>query len=453
MIDTGYPIKKNLIIWVASICLCQLLYVRAGAQTVTMQPTGSIDGHEYVDLGLRVMWATCNVGAAQRTDYGDKFGWGETEKKAEYTAENSATYEKPGHGNILGSTDYDAARAQWGERWRLPTRDEMQELLDSCTWRWTTLDQHEGYLVTSRVNGNTIFLPAAGLGNGREIDGVDEDGNFWTAGFIGSDRAYSLGFYRGHKAVNLSARYYGRSIRPVSTGKVVASAPKVEEKERSQDVAIKVDHAMEIVVPQVNATLNTSLPHEQLDFNGHAYVDLGLSVKWATCNVGAATPFDAGSYFAWGETEVKKYYGSRNSKTLGKRRLNGRTLADISSRDSLDVAREKWGNLWRMPTMHEMEELVNNCTWVYQATNDGRAFYLVMGPKPGSQIIIPLTGSFYGYGPYEVNEKGFYWTSTADYRSATLFNYAYYLYLSDDRINISTDERDIGRTIRPVTDY
>ena len=129
------------------------------------------NGHEYVDLGLSVKWATCNVGANKPEEYGDYFAWGETCIKAESDSSNCPTYGLTnsqlqtqgyidGEGNL--TAQYDAATANWGGNWRMPTKAEYDELLNNCTWTWTTQNSVNGCKVTSKTNGNSIFLPAAG---------------------------------------------------------------------------------------------------------------------------------------------------------------------------------------------------------------------------------------------------------------------------------------------------
>ncbi|MBQ8531626.1 MAG: protein kinase [Parabacteroides sp.] len=177
--------------------------------------SGTINGHDYVDLGLSVKWATCNVGASSPSDYGDYFAWGETSPKYSYTRENSVTYKK-NIGDIAGNARYDAARANWGSSWRLPTGSECQELVDRCTWTWTTQGGHEGYKVTGR-NGNSIFLPAAGWRNGSSLDNAGEYGRYWSS-LPGEDNtdAYNLLFDSGCQNVFWYYRSLGRSVRPVS---------------------------------------------------------------------------------------------------------------------------------------------------------------------------------------------------------------------------------------------
>ena len=172
-----------------------------------------INGHEYVDLGLSVRWATTNVGASSPSDYGYYFAWGET---STYTEANSRT-RKTSMGDIAGNAAYDAARANWGGTWRLPTKAEYEELANQCTWTWTTQGGHNGYRVTGK-NGNSIFFPAAGCRIGSSLDNVGELGSYWSSTPYESntEHAYLLGFDSSYSGVFRYYRSYGRSVRPVS---------------------------------------------------------------------------------------------------------------------------------------------------------------------------------------------------------------------------------------------
>ena len=176
--------------------------------------SGTIAGHDYVDLGLPsgLKWATCNVGAATPEDYGNYYAWGETATKSEYTEQNSVIYGQQ-ISDFSGNPTYDAARANWGSTWRMPTRAEIEELINNCTWTWTTQNGVSGMRVTG-PNGNSIFLPAAGLccRSWRADDGI---GDYWSSTPSGSC-AYSLRFYSGKHYVGSSIREYGLTVRPVS---------------------------------------------------------------------------------------------------------------------------------------------------------------------------------------------------------------------------------------------
>ena len=177
-------------------------------EPVSPQPskaTGTINGHGYVDLGLPsgLKWATCNVGANRPEEYGDYFAWGETSPKSSYDEENSETYGKDNswlqrNGYIDSYGDltmaHDAARANWGSSWRLPTKDEIDELVENTTTKWTTVNGKEGRLVTSKRNGKSIFLPSAGYRYGTPLNGAGEDGYSWSTTPFERDatRAYYL---------------------------------------------------------------------------------------------------------------------------------------------------------------------------------------------------------------------------------------------------------------------
>ena len=191
--------------------------------------------HEYVDLGLSVKWATCNVGATKPEEYGDYFAWGETQPKTTY---NLSTY-KWCNGSYDTQTKYctdsyygtvdnkttldlsdDAACANWGGSWRMPTKAEQDELRENCIWTWTTQNGVNGYKVTSK-NGNSIFLPAASYRNDRDSSVEDVIvggyGIYWSSSLCTDFPDYawvmsfnSNGVYRGS-----GDRGYGVSVRPV----------------------------------------------------------------------------------------------------------------------------------------------------------------------------------------------------------------------------------------------
>lgn len=177
-----------------------------------------INGHRYVDLGLPsgTKWATCNVGANSPEEYGNYYAWGEIETQTKYTKETSVTYYNVKLGDISGNPQYDAATANWGEGWRMPTKEEYRELLHVCDWEWTS--RMAGYKVTG-PNGNSIFLPAAGyhIGSLRQ---VGEACFYWssTPSENGSLYAYQLFFSSDSRyhSVPLADRYEGKSVRPVT---------------------------------------------------------------------------------------------------------------------------------------------------------------------------------------------------------------------------------------------
>ena len=195
--------------------------------------TLSLNGHEYVDLGLSVKWATMNVGASSPEDYGDYFAWGETSTKSTYMW---STY-KWRNGSLLtkyntssrdGTVDNkttlelsdDAARANWGGSWRMPTDAELTELREQCTWSWTTQNGVNGYKVTSKKSGytnNSIFLPAAGCRIDSSLYDAGSYCYYWSSS-LSTDApslAWHTYFSSGFVDRIHSARSSGLSVRPV----------------------------------------------------------------------------------------------------------------------------------------------------------------------------------------------------------------------------------------------
>lgn len=177
----------------------------------------TIQGHEYVDLGLSVKWATCNVGASSPEGYGDYYAWGETTTKSDYSSSNSLTYEKS-MSDISGNRQYDAARANWGGSWRLPTKTEMEELINQCTWTLTAQGGNIGYRVTSKKNGQSIFLSITGWRFGTSLYFDEVQGLYWTSTPYESytKSAYVLHLERSAHLMSWNNRYYGYSVRPVT---------------------------------------------------------------------------------------------------------------------------------------------------------------------------------------------------------------------------------------------
>lgn len=195
--------------------------------------------------------------------------------------------------------------------------------------------------------------------------------------------------------------------------------------------------------------------------NGHGYVDLGLSVKWATCNVGASTPGGWGEYYAWGETETKSHYSWSTYfdaiDASGREfRIYNRNegLKQISSTSSHDAARMKWGGTWRMPTQRELEELLSKCSWSLTKF-EGHDGYKITGPS-GNSIFLPLSGRYETGGLHFQGQMGTYWGSSLEYSNEN--NY----YCSNDagaaihfywRMKyVGACERYSGCPIRPVRD-
>lgn len=195
----------------------------------TMSFTTEKKTEEAVDLGLSVKWRGWNLGADTPEGYGRYYAWGETTDKQAYTWE---TYFDNPYGmdnewvgctltSDISNTEYDAASVELGNSWRMPTKDEMQELVSNCTWEWAAVNGVNGFKVTG-PNGNYIFLPAAGNADGSNITSQGAYGGYWTStpNNDGSGGLAGNMYFYGSSDTNLyniqwSNRYNGRSIRPV----------------------------------------------------------------------------------------------------------------------------------------------------------------------------------------------------------------------------------------------
>ncbi len=194
------------------------------------------NGHEYVDLGLSVKWATCNIGAAKMDDCGDYYAWGETWTKNSYIW-NTYTYiddyyiYNDDYGQAIikyNGRDYwttlveedDAAHVKWGGSWRTPSKAEWEELVTSCSWVWKTAADgyaHTGYLVTSQ-NGNSIFLPAAGHIVYSEFSNKGGSCDYWSSSLKQShpyDAAWGTNIRLLSHSMSEVKRYMGLPVRPV----------------------------------------------------------------------------------------------------------------------------------------------------------------------------------------------------------------------------------------------
>ena len=179
---------------------------------------------EAVDLGLSVKWATFNVGATSPEDYGDYFAWGETEPKETYswatykwgTSSNLTKYNTTDGKTTLDLED-DAAKVLWGGYWRMPSKEEVDELTQQCTWIWTTHNNVNGYKVTG-PNGNSIFLPAAGYKGAGPTYPAGEDGLYWTSTLEKGHFSYLIVLHNDAPPTEASTkgtRCFGFTIRPV----------------------------------------------------------------------------------------------------------------------------------------------------------------------------------------------------------------------------------------------
>ena len=241
--------KKNLF---QRACLLLMLCgtsLTVAARSVVVNKTDGTkvyyDTHEYVDLGLPsgTLWATMNVGAEKPEDYGDYFAWGETEgymsRKTTFswatykyydTSSNVVTkycttsfFGKVDNKKELESTD-DAATANWGSDWQMPSKEQFSELINSSytTTEWTTLNGVNGRMIVSKSNGNRIFLPAAGYRFDKLSLSADSSGYYWSRSLhMGSSQSADILFFVSKyiRSYQYDYRHNGLSVRPVRVQK------------------------------------------------------------------------------------------------------------------------------------------------------------------------------------------------------------------------------------------
>ena len=426
MMPSGRPVKPTSITWSSSAPEIaatssdgSVTAVGQGECVITAESKGrkaqmtvkvTLPIPDVVDLGLSVKWASANLGALEPSEAGGYFAWGETAPKAgvydgkKYKfGQYSNQMTKYNFYTVLDRTlrsfttvtpvdcketldpEDDAAAVLLGGGWRMPTADELWELKTKCTWTpvITVIDSTElyvdrrleGYVITSNVpghEGNSIFLPAAGF--------IDDYGSFSAEGGVVSNKGHELCYWTStlDQAMGNSRRWCGNTIRPVFDDNPSVDRPVI---------------APDPVRPPKRNVM----------------VDLGLSVLWADCNVGADRPEEAGARFAWGETAPKTYYSDYNYKYKknydnmywwyfkysvgdqydeapfmdGKKRLE---------KDD-DAAHVNWGGKWRTPTKEEYVELFEKCDWT-ETTVNGVGGFLITSKVPGytsNSIFMPYT--------------------------------------------------------------
>lgn len=232
---------------IVAIMLMMVFAVGCNKQDEPNMVSGSLLGHDYVDLGLPsgTLWATCNVRANAPEGYGDYFAWGEAEPKSVYYWD---TY-KYCEGDMYSLTKYccdsrygyngfvdnltelqiedDAAATNWGDVWRMPTETQWVELMENTVATWTLRNEVQGLLFSAN-NGNALFLPASGSGDhlGGGNNGFGYIGHYWSSShyvgdIIGSDEdvyktgVWFLDFQSDNYSMRIGSRAFGMSVRPV----------------------------------------------------------------------------------------------------------------------------------------------------------------------------------------------------------------------------------------------
>ena len=464
-----------------------------------------------VDLGLSVKWARYNVGATSPEEYGDYFSWGEIAPKNEYkwgnysygTSKNGPFSEyvlDPAYGTVDHKTvldlEDDAAHAAWGDDWRMPSREEFDELKNNCTWTWTEKNGVKGYCVTSNISGytgNSIFLPANGMISGVSSSDVGTIGNYWSASVSDENTYHAISPYFSSSYVKSGNchRCFGLGIRPVQGAVVPVSGIDVSSKLEliigktatlfvsvrpenatyknvtwaSSDESIATIDATgkvtavsiglaTITVYSVDAstTATCEVTVKEPDYNGHEYVDLGLpsGLKWATWNVGASAPEEYGDYFAWGEIGPKSDYSWLTYKfrvsgvNYGNVKFNKYCTDNKTTLDQEDdAAHVNWGGCWRMPTNSEWNELQENCCWTWTAQN-GVKGRLVTSKTNSNSIFLPAAGFRGDTNLYDTGSDGYYWSSSGSASSALWVTFG------SDNVYTSSHNSCLGSSVRAV---
>ena len=426
-------------------------------QTEQRTVSAAKSSHFYVDLGLPsgTLWATCNIGANSPEEYGDYFAWGETKGYNSGKTDFSWSTYKWCNGSSTSLTKYnynsdngivdnkteldledDAAYVNWGPDWRMPSVEQFRELIDgfNTNSEWTSLNGVEGYKITSRRNGNSIFLPAEGFRYDSSLLGTGSSGAYSSRTFKSDDSEYVPGLFLDSSICNMTnacSRDAGHSVRPV----------------RNKGFAnqVQVDKG---VISKAKST--------------HTYADLGLpsGTLWATCNVGANSPEEYGDYFAWGET--KGYNSGKTEFSLdtykwfkedGETKYDGGNKTELDLED--DVAYVNWGPEWRMPSKEQFRELIDDDnTYSDWTTQNGVKGYKITSRRNGNSIFLPAAGYRIDSAFKETGSRGEYWFRTFGLDEDGWYYNSGYLYLYSLSIGFSSnnflDDRSYGHSIRPV---
>ena len=445
---------------------------------------------EAVDLGLPsgMKWASCNMGATKPEEYGGYYAWGETEEKEVYDWStyihcNGIWNTCHDLGSDISGTQYDVAHVKLGGNWCMPTYEDFKELFDNCTKEWTMLNGVKGTRFTSKNNGNSIFLPAAGNRDSK-LSQAGSKGYYWSSTLSDENYARYISVSSENSVNGYSQRGLGNSVRPVmhpltistkAVTMVVGESTTIEITHGSGDYTVESadDNVAEGTLQGTTITINavsagvasvvvtdvdtgqqititvTVLRDFQPGIPAEA-IDLGLpsGTKWASCNMGATKPEEYGGYYAWGETEEKDYNDWNAYKFNEGTSSYLHDLGDIS-RTLYDVAYVKWGGRWCMPTVEDCEELHDNCTSEWTTLN-GVNGTMFTSKNNGNSIFLPAAGNNYDSGEfYGVGSEGTYWSSSSDPSDSYFF---YYIYFNSNGSHWSSygDPYYFGKSVRPV---
>ncbi|MBQ9285187.1 MAG: fibronectin type III domain-containing protein [Bacteroidaceae bacterium] len=348
-----------------------------------------------VDLGLSVKWARWNVGAEAENEVGYHVRWGALNETDNYY--NEAV-------DISGNPLYDIATSEWGGEWRMPTKEEYEELIKYCKVELDNVGGING--VRFSRNGDSIFMPFGGIRSGSRIGNHNTKGFYWissgysaVAEFLKIEDVIYSDWYLFHTY----EKGLGLTVRPVY-GKNDKNNFIVNPDDPNNDDPNNDD-------PNNDDPNNNEEPENPRD--DVEMVDLGLTsgTLWANKNIGAESVSDYGSFYAWGETETKSTYLLTNYSHYNE----GYDTFDSPYRGvkgiqgtEQDVAHIQWEGDWVIPSPTQFEELVDECTWEWNNAVPG---YKVKSKKNSNYIFLPTTG-YYSGSSRTAQIRGYYWTSS-----------------------------------------
>ena len=476
---------------------------------------------DYVDMGVgNFMIATKNLGAKRPEDTGDFFAWGETEPKEVYSWDTyklrvSTLYYKDDE--LLLPQD-DAATVILGQGWRLPTVDEVDLLADNyttddncCRMRPTVSNGVYGYQLIGS-NGNSVFFPSTGRMQGNELITWDNDTKMWckdcaksrTLKVFTIDQIDVSTFWTVDRSEGLPIRpvkertaasdtvYLKLNVldRNIAEAQMLLNTINPEEystasyqtldRNHQRAVAMRAfvvendgqkEHTYVPLINKVNLELQDSIDHAShflrmaiVDMqplpkaSDIKAVDLGLSVRWASANLGARTETENGYYIAWGELTPKEgryewesyllckevYEGNRDYSKFSKYvtdsqwgEVDGKSRLELED----DAAHAFLGGDWHIPTPEEFQELVDNCTFENVLLN-GREVMKATGPN-GNCIYFPHAGSTH------VVDQIYCWTTDMSL-GANQHAICYGIDSFWGKANRTWEDRCVGLTIRAV---
>jgi len=452
-----------------------------------------------IDLGLPsgTKWSCCNIDATTPEDYGGYYAWGETEGKLKYDwssyihCDGTSSTCHNLNGEICG-TQYDVAQEKWKNGWLMPTIEQNRELIDNCTYEWTTINDIKGIMFTG-TNNARIFIPAGGYYSDNGIINNNSEGAYWSSQNQSNQSNASILYFKPNyaSADMVSELCRGLNVRPVimpqhlqlsssnlnlfiniqNKVNIISGSGSYTVVSNNTKVATAVIDENAIVVTAVgggsalitvtdnqneqSATINvnvkslyayTSCPD---DNHPHA-INLGLpsGTLWSCCNLDSSSPDGVGGFYAWGETETKEQFSNNNYKyfdnSIGDYIDAG---VDICGSEH-DVVQVKWKGYWQMPSRNQIYELVKYCnfSWSSFASIPGGKFTSKVN---GSSIFLPGTGFYMNSELKDSHSGGYYWTGTG---SNSSINNAFILcfgYVNANGYNC-VSERQYGLAIRPI---